>query len=40
MQMKFKSGNKEEYEIDDIWNSMIYAKKLAKQLLGLYYLIL
>ena len=41
LDFKFKIGNNEEYEVDSIWDSTVYAKKLIKnQLPGLYYLIL
>lgn len=41
MQLEFKASNNEEYEIDDIWNSVVYARELAtRQLPELYYLIL
>ena len=36
----FKAGNNNEYEVDGIWDSAVYARKLAKQLPGLYYLVL
>ena len=39
MQLEFESGNDKEYEIDDIWDSAVYARKSARQLLGLYYLV-
>ena len=40
MQLKFDAGNNKKYEVDGIWNSAVYAKKSAKQLSGLYYLVL
>ena len=40
MQLEFKAGNNKEYKVDDIWNSAVYVKELAKHLLGLYYLVL
>ena len=37
----FETGNNKKYKVDNIWDSAVYAKKLAiKQLLGLYYLVL
>ena len=29
---KFKAGNNKEYEVDGIWDSMVYAKESAGQL--------
>ena len=41
MQLEFEASNNKEYEVDDIQNSVIYAKKLTtSQLPGLYYLAL
>ena len=42
MQLNFelKAGNNKKYEIDSIWDSMIYSKESIEQLLGLYYLVL
>ena len=40
MQLEFEAGNDKEYKVDGIWDSAVYAKELAKQLLGLYYLVL
>ena len=35
-----KAGNNDEYKVIGIWNSAIFAKKSAKQLPGLYHLVL
>ena len=41
MQLKFEAGDDKKYEVDDIWDSAVYAKELAiGQLPGLYYLVL
>ena len=40
LDFEFKAGNGDKYKVDGIWNSAVYAKKSAKQLLGLYYLVL
>ena len=41
MQLEFKAGDNKKYEIDDIWNSAVYAKESRTgQLLRLYYLVL
>ena len=40
MQLKFEAGNDKEYEVDGIRESAVYAKESAKQLPGLYYLVL
>ena len=38
--MELEAGNSEEYEVEAIWDSAVYASKLAScQLLGLYYLV-
>lgn len=39
-QIDFNAGNKEEYELEAIWDSVFYAKKSIGYLLGLYYLVL
>ena len=39
MQLKFKAGDNKEYKVDSIWDSAVYAKESAGQLLGLYYLV-
>ena len=39
MQLKFEAGDNKEYEVNDIWDSAVYAKKSAEQLPVLYYLI-
>ena len=41
MQLKFEAGNNKKYEVDNIWDSMVYAKESATgQLPRLYYLVL
>ena len=40
LDFKFEAGNEKESEVNGIWDSAIYAKKSASQLLGLYYLML
>ena len=40
LDFEFKTGNNKEYEVEGIQNSAIYAKESARQLLGLYYLVL
>ena len=41
MQLKFEAGDNKEYEVNGIWNSVVYAKKsITGQLPGLYYLVL
>ena len=40
MQLEFKADNEEEYEVDGIWDSMIYVRESGKQLPALYYLVL
>ena len=40
LDIKSKTGNGEEYKIDGIWDSTVYAKESARQLSGLYYLVL
>ena len=40
MQLKFEAGNNKGYKVDDIWDSAIYARELAGQLSGFYYLVL
>ena len=40
LNFEFEAGNNKEYEIDGIWDSAVYAKESAGQLLGLYYLVL
>ena len=40
MQLEFGASNNKKYEIDNIWDSVVYAKESADQLLGLYYLVL
>ena len=39
MQLKFEAGNDKEYKVVGIWDSTIYARKLAGQLPRLYYLV-
>lgn len=39
-EFEFEAGNNKKYEIDGIWNNIIYARELAtKQLSRLYYLV-
>ena len=41
MQLEFEAGNKKEYKINGIWDSLVSAKKsITDQLPGLYYLVL
>ena len=40
MQLEFEAGNNKKYKIERIQDSAIYARKLARQLLGLFYLVL
>ena len=41
IQLEFEAGNNKEYEVDSIWDSAVYAKKLIiGQMPGLYYLVL
>ena len=40
MQLEFEASNDKEYEVDGIWDSAVYARESAGQLLGLYYLVL
>ena len=40
MQLKFKTGNNKEYKVNGIWDSVVYARESARQLPGLYYLVL
>ena len=41
LDLKFETNNHEEYKVDGIQNSAIYAKKLVTgELPGLYYLVL
>ena len=38
--LKFEAGNSEEYKVEIIWNSAVYASELeSDQLPGLYYLV-
>ena len=37
---KFEAGNGKKYKVDDIQDSAVYAKKSAKQLPEIYYLVL
>ena len=39
MQLEFEVGNNKEYEVDGIWDSVVYAKESAGQLPELYYLV-
>ena len=40
LNFEFEGDNNKEYEVEGIWKSAVYTKKLAKQLSELYYLIL
>ena len=40
LDFKFEACNDKEYKVDGIWNSAVYARESAKQLPGLYYLVL
>ena len=40
MQLEFKAGNNKKYEVGGIWDNVIYARESARQLPGLYYLVL
>ena len=41
MQLKFEVGNNKKYQLDDIWDSVVYIRKsIIGQLLGLYYQVL
>ena len=40
MQLEFVASNNKKYKIDNIYNSVVYTKKLIKQLSGFYYLVL
>ena len=40
LDFEFKAGNGKEYKVDGIQDSVVYARELAGQLPGLYYLVL
>ena len=40
LDFEFEASNGEEYKVDGIQDSAVYARESAKQLSGLYYLIL
>ena len=40
LDFEFKAGNDKEYEVDGIWDSAVYARESAGQLLELYNLVL
>ena len=40
LDFEFEVGNNKEYKVNGIWDSTVYARELAEQLPGLYYLIL
>ena len=40
LDFEFKASNSEEYKVDSIWNSAVYARESAGQFPGLYYLVL
>ena len=39
LDFKFEADNNKKYKVDSIWDSAVYTKESADQLLGLYYLI-
>ena len=39
LDFKFETGDNKKYEVDGIWDSAVYAKKLVGQVPGLYYLV-
>ena len=39
LDFEFEAGNGKKYKVDGIEDSAIYARELAGQLLGLYYLV-
>ena len=40
LDFEFKAGNGKEYQVDGIWDSVVYTKESAGQLPKLYYLVL
>ena len=40
MQLKCEAGNNKEYKVENIWDSVVYIRELAEQLLRFYYLVL
>ena len=40
LDFEFEAGNNKEYEVDGIWDSVVYARESVGQLPGLYYLVL
>ena len=38
-ELEFEAGNSKKYEIEVIWNSIVYANKAKGHLPGLYYLV-
>ena len=40
LNFEFEAGNNKEYEVESIWDSAVYARESARQLPGLYYLVL
>ena len=39
LDFEFQASNNKKYEVDSIWDSAVYARQLAEQLPGLYYLV-
>ena len=39
MELEFEAGNSEEYKVEAIWDSAVYASKAEAYLPGLYYLL-
>ena len=39
LDFKFEAGNNKEYKVDSIWDSIVNARELARQLSGIYYLV-
>ena len=38
-ELEFEAGNSEEYEVEAIWDSAVYANEAKGHLSGLYYLV-
>ena len=38
-ELEFETGNSEEYQVEAIWDSTVYANKTEDYLPGLYYLV-
>ena len=39
-ELEFDAGNSEEYKVEEIWDSAVYAKESEGHLLRLYYLVI